>query len=174
MDKVAKKIVLIIPFENYDEEELEACLKVFKDNFEVKIASLGLGYAKGNRGGSCKVDKLVDELSLNEADAFVFINGEGSSQFNYNFMIAHFVKEAFAAGKILGAISRAPFIFALCGILAHKRVTGLPEIAWVVKEGGGYFTGLDVEKDGNIITALSSQAALKFAKEIALALKYSF
>lgn len=171
MTKFTKKIILIIPFESYDEDELEACLNVFGKNFEIKIASSNLGYAKGHKGGSCKVDKLVDELSLKEADAFIFINGEGSWEFNYNFMVAHFVKEAFLAGKILGAISRASFIFALVGILAHKKATGLPEVASFIKDGGGYFTGLDVEKDGNIITAFSPQSALKFAKEIALCLK---
>lgn len=169
--KRIKKIIILIPYNGYSEDELASLLSVFKKNFEVKVASFALGYAQGDKGGSCRVDLLIDEVSPKDADAFVFVNGPGVQEFSYNFMVANLVKEAYNAGKILGAISSAPFIFALCGILSHKKVTGDDKIAWIVKDGGGYFTGLGVEKDGNIITAISAFYATGLAKEIALALK---
>ena len=165
-----KKIIIIVPYNGYSEEEVSSLLEVFKNKFDIKIASSALGYAKGEKGGSLKIDLLIDEVSSKDADAFVFVNGPGFQEFSYNFMIANLIKEVYESGKILGAISSAPFIFALCGILAHKKATGSEDIAWIIKDGGGYFTGLDIERDGNVFTAISAIYAKKLAKEIVLAL----
>ena len=70
--------------------------------------------------------------------------------------------------KIISGLSVTPIILANAGILKDKKVTGSnPDD---LQNKGATVTGKDVERDGNIITAMGPNAAQAFGEAIVVAL----
>ncbi|MEM2638356.1 MAG: DJ-1/PfpI family protein, partial [Candidatus Hadarchaeales archaeon] len=77
-------------------------------------------------------------------------------------------KEAFSAGKVVGAICIAPVILANAGILKGRRATVWDgDFVKMLEAGGAKYTGKNVEVDGKIVTANGPHAAREFGKKIA-------
>lgn len=72
--------------------------------------------------------------------------------------------------KIVGAICIAPVTLARAGLLKNKKVTTYSSTINDIKSAGAKYTGNDVERDGNIITASGPAAAQKFGEAIVKAL----
>jgi protease I len=168
-----KKVVMIIAFNNYRDEELNEPSGLFKKaGAQVTLASTSLGAAKGSRGGSAKVDMLYKDIDVNKFDAVVFVGGNGSMGY-WDDPAAHkLAKDASAAGKPLAAICAAPGTLAKAGVLKGKRATCSPyqEAEEALTNGGADYTRAGVEVDGNIITADGPQSAKAFGEAILKAL----
>jgi protease I len=169
-----KKVVMIIALNDFRDEEIfqpKAILE--KAGVEVKVASTSLKVAKGMLGGTVKADMLVSDIKTSDFDAIVFIGGSGARQY-WNDAVAHkLVRDAFNTNKIVSAICIAPITLAKAGILKGRRATVWSTEAGQLKvAGGAIYTGKDVEKDGNIITAAGPFAAGEFGNEIVKALLY--
>ena len=166
-----KKIIMIIAYEGFRDEEYQHPKEVFeKDGIKVTTASSSLGIAKGKLGMSAKVDLTLKDLKVSDYDAVLFIGGPGCYDY-YNDATAHKIaQETIKQGKILGAICAAPGILAAAGVLKDKKATMFTDDGTLAK-GGGFYTGADVEIDGKIITATGPSTAKAWAETIAKALK---
>lgn len=169
-----KKVVMIIAQDNFRDEEIFQPKEILeKAGIEVKVASSSLKVAKGMLGGTIKPDMLVSDINAGDFDAVVFIGGAGASQY-WNDAAAHkLIRDAFNTNKIVAAICIAPVTLAKAGILKGRRATVWSTEAGQLKVvGGAIYTGKDVERDGNIITAAGPFAAGEFGDELVKALLY--
>jgi len=168
-----KKVILIIAFRGFqDIEYSNTRAELEKMNIEVKVASSSLGEAIGKFGKRVKVDKLIDEVNLDNYEAVVFIGGPGAVDYIENKKAHQLAQQAVEKGKILGAICIAPEILAKAGVLKGKKAT-----VWssfidrqpieVLKKEGAIYIDKPVVVDGKIITANGPSAAKKFGKTIA-------
>jgi protease I len=82
------------------------------------------------------------------------------------------VNDAVNRNKILAAICIAPVTLAKAGALKGKRATVWSSESGQLKAGGAIYTGKNVEKDANIITAAGPFAAKEFGEELVKALLY--
>jgi len=165
---------MIIAENNFRDEEIFQPREILeKAGIEVKVASTSLKPAKGMLGGTIKPDMLTSDIKINDFDGVVFIGGAGASQY-WNDPIAHrLARETFNTGKIVAAICIAPITLAKAGILQGKRATVWSTEAGQLKVvGQAIYTGKNVEKDGNIITAAGPFAAREFGDELVKALIY--
>lgn len=168
---VGKKVVMIIAPDNFrDEELLEPKQVLTEKGVEVKVASTSLETAKGMLGAEVKPDMLISDIKPEDWDAIILVGGTGASKYWENFSIHSMLNEAVKQNKIVGAICIAPVTLANAGILSSKKATVYQSEAQKLKDKGAEYTGKDVERDGNIITASGPPAAKEFGNAIAQAL----
>ena len=173
-DLKGKKILIVI-FAGYNDVEYSTTKSYLaKCGAEVTVLAM-------HKGVGTKYDiyigdvKDVNELA-EQYDAVVFIGGpgvysrvvgeikDGSVEKAAEIAIAFHNK-----GKLVAAICAAPGILAKAGIIKGVKVTcyGNPTLVNIIKASGAYFTGQQVVKDKNIITASGPNVAKDFAEEIA-------
>lgn len=172
-EEVAKmKVVMIIAHDDFRDEELLQPKEILEKNgVEVKIASTTLTEAKGMLGAKVKPDILLKDLKLEDFKAIIFVGGVGASQY-WDDPVAHrLAQEAIKQNKIVAAICIAPVTLAKSGILAGKRATVWSSEASKLSAYKANYTGKDVEKDGNIITASGPSVARQFGQELLKALR---
>jgi protease I len=168
---MSKKIVMIIAFELFRDEEYSYPKAVFeKAGFTVATASSKLGTATGKLGMKTKVDITLDQVKVEDYAAVLFIGGPGSFDYYDNPTCHKIAKETVKQGKILGAICAAPGILARAGVLKGKKATMFDDTGEFAK-GGATYTGTGVEIDGKIITATGPSTARAWGEAIVKPLK---
>lgn len=160
-------IAMIIAKNGFRDEEYSQPKEVFlKAGFKVDTFSSSLGIAKGMLGLTAKVDKIIEELKVEDYDAIIFVGGVGSSEYWENPVAHKIAKDAVAKNKILAAICIAPITLAKAGVLKGKKATVYPSEGTQLKQLGAEYTSKDVEVDGNIVTAAGPHAAKQFGEKI--------
>jgi len=161
------KIAMIIAKDGFRDEEYLQPKDVFvRSNFEVYTYSSSTGIAKGMLGATVKVDKIIDQLKVEDYDAIVFVGGVGSSEYWDNPVAHKIAQEAVKQNKVLAAICIAPVTLAKAGVLKGKNATVYPSESGQLKEYNVNYTAKDVEVDGKIVTAAGPHAAKQFAETI--------
>ncbi|MCM8779610.1 MAG: DJ-1/PfpI family protein [Candidatus Omnitrophica bacterium] len=167
-----KKAVMVVAQNGFRDEELLEPKKVLEDGgIKVIIASRSTKPAKGMLGAVVKPDISLEQISVNEFDAVIFVGGSGSSEYWDNSQAHKIAQEAMAQGKVLAAICIAPVTLAKAGLLRGKKATVWASEAGQLKAYGAFYTANAVEQDGKIVTANGPSAAREFGETIAKMLK---
>lgn len=111
-------------------------------------------------------DKTIDELNNLEDYTTVVIPGgmPGASNLRDNEKVINIIKEIYEKQKLIAAICAGPIVLHRAGIINGKKITSFPGLEEQLT--GSVYTGKDVERDGNIITARGPYFAVDFALEI--------
>ena len=159
---------MIIAPENFrDEELLHTREELERAGAKVTLASTKTA-AKGLLGARVAPDIKLDQVSLDDYDAVVFVGGPGASIYFDDKRALSISSEALGKGKKICAICIAPTILANAGVLKGKRATVWNgEYVKKIESKGATYTGKPVEVDGNIITANGPGAAREFGRAIA-------
>ncbi len=166
-----KKAVMIIARSNFRDEELLKPKEVLEKNgVIVTVASSSLKEATGMLGAKVKPDILFTNINVSEYDAVIFVGGSGASEYWDNPTAHKIANDANNAKKIIGAICIAPVTLAKAGLLTNKKATTYSSTVSDIKSAGAKYSGADVERDGNIITASGPPVAQKFGETIVNAL----
>ena len=166
-----KKAVMIIAQSNFRDEELLKPKEVLeKSGITVTVASSSLKEATGMLGAKVKPNVLFTNINVADYDAVIFVGGSGASEYWDNPTAHKIANDANNAKKIVGAICIAPVTLANAGLLANKKATTFSSTVNEIKSAGAKYTGADVERDGNIVTATGPAVAQKFGEAIAKAL----
>ena len=170
-DLDGRKVAMIIASRDFRDEELQEPRSLLEQKgAQVTIACSILGQVTGMKGMKVTSDILVDQVSVEDYDAVIFIGGSGAKEYWDDPKAHSIAKETVAAGKVLGAICIAPVTLANAGVLNGKKATVYSSEKDKLKAGGAIYTGNDVEVDGKIITGEGPSAAAKFGEAIARAL----
>jgi len=170
---VGTNVVFIIPQNDFRDEEYLVPKKIFGGlGAEIAVASEDTTIAKGMLGLSVKPDKRLKDVSLKDYDIIILVGGSGSVVFWSDEELHINLAEAADSGRIIGAICLAPGILARAGMLKGKKATvyASPGAKNLLKEEGAIYTGNDVERDGNIITANGPAASRSFADTLVAAI----
>jgi protease I len=167
----SKTAVLIISKQNFRDEELFETKRVL-DMAGVRtiIASTRTGVIRGFLGGLAEAGILVNALRADDYDAIVFVGGLGAREYFENPIVLNMVRDAAGKKKVLAAISIAPTILANAGVLRGVRATSFLSERPVLERAGAMYTGVPVERDRLIITAVGPMAANQFGRAIVDAL----
>lgn len=169
-----KKAVMIIAQNNFRDEELLKPKEILEKNgVSVTIASSSLKESTGMLGAKVKPDVLFTNVKVSDFDAVVFVGGSGSMEYWDNPTAHKIATEANTAKKTIGAICIAPVTLAKAGLLKNKKATTYSSTINDIKACGAVYTGADVERDGNIVTASGPTAAQKFGETLVKALTES-
>lgn len=166
-----KKAVMVIASNNFRDEELLRPKEVLEKNgVTVTVASSSLKESTGMLGAKVKPDILVTDIHVTNYDTIIFVGGSGANEYWDNPTAHKIANDANNAKKIVGAICIAPVTLAKAGLLKNKKATTYSSTVTDIKSAGANYTGADVERDGNIITASGPAAAQKFGEVIIKAL----
>lgn len=170
---VSTNVVFIIPQNDFRDEEYLIPREIFERlEAEITVASEDTTVAKGMLGLSVKPDKRLKDISLKNYDIIVLVGGIGSVVFWGDKGLHINLNEATDSGRIIGAICLAPGTLARVGLLKGRKATvyETPGARNLLKEEEVIYTGNDVERDGNIITANGPAASRAFADTLVAAI----
>ena len=170
-----KKILMIIPPENYRDEELDIPKEYFEgEGLSVVIASTKKGECHSMFGKRMEAELSMKDVDVNDYVAIVFVGGGGTPLVRSEEESTKIAREGVAAGKVIGAICWAPTILAKAGVLDGKNAT-----VWhgndaeygmktddVLKKFGATVGSEGLVVDGKIVTADGPANAKGFAKAI--------
>ncbi len=163
----AKRAVLIVASQNFQDEELFATKRVLDGaGVETTIASSRLGVIRGMLGGTAEPTLLVNQVRVDDYNAIVFIGGSGAVEYFGNPIALGIAREAARRMKVLAAICIAPSVLADAGVLTGVRATSFLSERERLVRAGAIYTGAPVERDRFIITASGPLAAAPFGQAI--------
>ena len=151
-------------------EEIEALTPVDvlrRANAQVDLISVSGEFALGSHGISIKADKLVKDVDFGDYDAIVVPGGmPGATNIAGEKKVIEGLKKALEDGKLVASICASPaVVLAQNGLLGDNKATCYPAPQFVSALGSSY-TGANVEKSNNIITANGPKSAFEFALAI--------
>jgi SagB-type dehydrogenase family enzyme len=168
---LGKKVLLIVPSKDFHDEELfETQRAIGFAGAQITIASSRPGPIQGMLGNVAQAQLALNQVSVDDFDAIVFIGGPGAAEYFENPLALNIARDAAGKKKVLAAISTAPTILANAKVLTTFRVTAFVSEREKIQQAGAIYTGLPVERDRFIITGSGPMAAPQFGMAVAAAL----
>jgi len=160
-----KKVLIVVPPQDFDGDEFEMTRKVLQSKgLRVTVASTALGPRRGTGGVTAKAETLIKDCKSYDYDAVIFIGGPGARAMPQNADVTKFAEDV--KYKTIGAFSAAVGVLAAAKVVENKRVTGERSVAEPVRKAKGTYTGQPLEIDGKVITAESGRYAIHLANAV--------
>ena len=168
IQKYTSMVLVVVPPSDFAEQTLRhARSSLYNVHVGTRCVSTEVdGMLTGRLQDEFMVDGDLKDASLNEYEGVIFVGGEGAMKLADNADAQRLAREASDANKLIGAWGHSVAILANAGILKGKKVTGVPEIADLVKRSGGKFTGRQLERDGKIATSQDEAVGIRFGKTL--------
>ena len=121
---------------------------------------------KGVLQDEFQVDGKVAGETMEPYSGLVLVGGPGATELAGESEVLRLVREATSADKMLAAWGHSTVILARAGVVKGRKVTGDPSIRDDVRAAGGKYTGVQVQRDGNLVTAFDDAAGLRMGREL--------
>jgi protein deglycase len=157
------KTALLLLADGFEEIEAVTIIDVLRrGEVAVTTASLAGKHVRGSHDLSIESDALLDRVSVENFDAVVLPGGPAAKTLREEPRVQATIKQAAAAGKLLGAICAGPTALDAAGVLKGKRATSYPGSPLP----SATFVEESVVEDGNIITSRGPATAMAFALKL--------
>ena len=171
-DTLKQKKVAILAADMFERVELEEPRKALEDaGAEVEIVSLEAGEIQGfdhfDPANKVKVDRTVDEASVDDYDALLVPGGVGNpDQLRGDENAVAFVRGFADAGKPMAVICHGPWVLVEAGVVRGKRVTSWPTLETDIRNAGGDWVDDEVVVDGSLVTSRKPDDIPAFNREM--------
>jgi protease I len=159
-DKQLKgKKVAILAADMFERVELEEPRKALEDSgAQTEVVSIHDGEIKGfdhfDPVNTVKVDRTVEEVSVDDYDALLIPGGVGNpDQLRGDENAVNFVREFAAAGKPIAAICHGPWVLIEAGLVRGRKVTSWPTLRTDIRNAGGDWVDEEVVVTEGIVTS---------------------
>jgi protease I len=162
-------VLVVVPARDYGEQTLRHARSSLH-NVHVGTWSVSTNWSdliKGRLQDEFMVDGDLAEARMDAYSGVLFVGGEGAMDLVQDEHALRLARDAAALDKMIGAWDHAVAILARAGILKGRKVTGAPDVRDLVVEAGGRFTGRQLERDGNLVTAADEAVGIRFGKTLA-------
>ena len=169
VQKHASTVLVVVPDEAFGEQTLRHARSSLH-NVHVgtySVSARSRDPVKGRLQDEFLVDGDIAQAKMEPYSGVLFVGGEGALALAGNEHALRLAREADAGGKLIGAWGHAVAVLARAGILEGRRVTGDPEVEDLVLRAGGRFTGRQLERDGDLVTAADEAVGIRFGKTLA-------
>lgn len=159
MKDLSNKTVAILATNGFEKSELSEPRKELKKaNATVHIVSPESGRIKswdgGDWGKSYKVNKTLEEVSVDDYDALVLPGGViNPDQLRMNDDAIGFIRSFFTAHKPVAAICHAPQLLTEAGVVEGRKVTSYSSIKTDLKNAGAIWVDEEVVVDNGLVTS---------------------
>ena len=169
-----KKVLMVIPYTQFRDEELFEPKKILEDEgAKVVIASTAARACRGMKGGSVQADIAIADAKPDDYSACVVCGGSSVPDFFWNDKkLQEFVTAMSGAGKIVAAICLSTVVLAKAKLLAGREATVyfLPQAIQELKEAGAKYVKETLIIHNNIILAEGPHDSQRFGQAIRAAL----
>jgi putative intracellular protease/amidase len=169
IQKYTSMVLIVVPPADYAEQTLRHARSSLY-NVHVGTSSVSTNtkdLIKGRLQDEFMVDGDISGAKMDGFSGVVFVGGEGAVALFDNSDAQRLAREALAQGKMIGAWGHAVGILAKAGILKGRRVTGALEIAQLLVQSGAKYSGRQLERDGDLVTAADEAVGIRFGKTLA-------
>jgi len=161
-------VLVVVPPRDYAETTMRyarsALYNVHVHTFSVSTQDQDA--IKGELQDEFQADGRIDEARMDDYTGVLFCGGPGALELATDPDAVRLAREAHAQGKLVAAWGHAVAVLLAAGILAKRKVTGDPSLAEAIRRAGGRYTGVQVQRDGRLVTALDDAAGLRFGKAL--------
>jgi putative intracellular protease/amidase len=169
VQKYTSMVLVVVPAREFAEQTLRHARSSLY-NVHVgtwSVSTNGKDLIQGRLQDEFMVDGELAGTSMEPYSGVLFVGGEGALELAEDPDAQRLAREASAARKMIGAWGHATAILARAGILKGRKVTGAPEVEKMVRGAGGRFTGRQLERDGDLVTAADEAVGIRFGKTLA-------
>jgi len=157
--KLAGKKVAILAADMFERVELEEPRKALEDaGAETEIVSIHDGEIQGfdhfEPAKTIKVDRTVEEASVDDYDALLIPGGVGNpDQLRGDENAVAFVREFAVSMKPMAVICHGPWMLVESGVVRGRKVTSWPTLQTDIRNAGGTWIDREVVVDDGIVTS---------------------
>jgi protease I len=170
--QLSGKKVAILAADMFERVELEKPRKALEAaGAQTEIVSIHDGEIKGfdhfDPATSVKVDKMVEEVSVDDYDALMIPGGVGNpDQLRGDENAVNFVREFAESKKPIAAICHAPWVLVEAGVVRGKRLTSWPTLQTDIRNAGGDWVDMEVVVTEGIVTSRKPDDIPAFNKKM--------
>jgi protease I len=113
-----------------------------------------------------QVDGRIEGETMEAYSGLVLVGGPGALELADNPDALRLAREAAAASKMIAAWGHSTLILARAGVVKGRKMTGDPAIRDAIRAAGGKYTGVQVQRDDNLVTAIDDAAGLRMGREM--------
>src|SRR5438309_9148032 len=169
---LAGKKVAILAADMFERVELEEPRKALeKAGAKAEIVSIHDGEIQGfdhfEPRNKVKVDKTVEEVSVDDYDALFIPGGVGNpDQLRGDENAVNFVRGFAESGKPIAAICHGPWVLVEAGVVRGKKVTSWPTLQTDIRNAGGEWVDEEVVVDEGLVTSRKPDDIPAFNKKM--------
>ena len=153
------KKVAILAADMFERVELEEPRKALEDaGAKTELISIHDGKIKGfdhfDPAKEIKVDKTVEEVTVDDYDALLIPGGVGNpDQLRGDENAVAFVREFASSGKPMAVICHGPWMLVESGVARGRTLTSWPTLQTDIRNAGGTWVDEEVVVDSGIVTS---------------------
>ena len=172
MGKLDGKKVAILAADMVEQVELTEPRKaVEQEGAKVELISIHDGEIQGfnhfEPADKFKVDKTVEEVSVDDYDALIIPGGVGNpDQLRGDENAVRFVREFADSKKPMGVICHGPWVLVEAGVARGRKLTSWPTLRTDIVNAGGEWVDKEVVVDDGIVTSRKPDDIPAFNKKI--------
>lgn len=165
---MSRRRIIILVENQYQELELwYPLLRLQEEGVEAKLVGPGLEETfLGRHGFPARAEMVTSSVAPRDFDGIIIPGGFAPDYLRRLPVVTNLVRELYQQGKLIGALSRGPWVLISADVIRGKRVTGLISLRDDVNNAGGEFVDVPVVVDGNIITARGPNELPLFMREV--------
>ncbi|MGC8777308.1 MAG: DJ-1/PfpI/YhbO family deglycase/protease [Candidatus Caldatribacteriaceae bacterium] len=165
---MARRRIMMLVENQYQELELwYPLLRLREEGIETRLVGSSTEETfLGRHGFPARAEVITSSVSSHDFDGIIVPGGFAPDYLRRFPVVLNLIRECYQQGKLIGALSRAPWVLISADIVRGKRITGLFSVRDDVNNAGGEFVNLPVVVDGNIITAQGPEDLPLFMKEV--------
>lgn len=165
---MAVRRIIVLVESQYQELELwYPLLRLREAGIEARLVGVNVEETfYGRHGFPARAEMAISLVNARDFDGVIIPGGFAPDYLRRLPVVLNLVKEFYQGGKLVGTISRGPWVLVSADIVRGKRITGLFSIRDDVNNAGGDFTDSPVVVDGNIITARGPDDLPFFMEEV--------
>jgi protease I len=153
---------------DFEDSEFEKPYNAYKQaGHQVTIIGLTAGSeVKGKKGNvSTKVEKSIDQVSLDDFGALFIPGGSSPDHLRANQKVVEFTRAFADAGKPIFAICHAPQLLMTAGVVKGRTMTAWTTIQQDLKQVGVNVVDQEVVVDKNLVTSRKPDDIPAFIRE---------
>jgi protease I len=166
------KKVAILAADMVERVELEEPRKALDEaGAQTEVISIDDGKIKAfdhfDPAKEIKVDKTVEEVSVDDYDALLVPGGVGNpDQLRGDENAVKFVRDFFEAKKPMAVICHGPWVLVEAGVVRGKTLTSWPTLQTDIRNAGGEWVDKEVVVDDGLVTSRKPDDIPAFNKKM--------
>jgi protease I len=166
------KKVAILAADMFERVELEEPRKALEDaGAKTEVISIHDGEIKGfdhfDPASTVKVDKTIEEVSVDDYDALLIPGGVGNpDQLRGDENAIGFVREFAASKKPMAVICHGPWVLIDAGVARGRTLTSWPTVGTDLRNAGANWVDKEVVVDDGIVTSRKPDDIPAFNKKM--------
>jgi len=164
----ASTVLVVVPTKDYAETTLRyAMSSLFNVHVGVwSVSSDDESLIHGEFQDEFQANGKITDARMEDYAGVLFCGGPGALEMAEQPDAQRLAREAADQDKLIGAWGRGVAVLAKAGILGKRKVTGDPALRELLEAAGARYTGVQLQKDGKLVTAYDDAAGLRFGKAL--------